>query len=63
MSTSETESYKDTFTLPIDSLKAYIFSKSYFSKTLLPYNPSENLRYVEVKYLLPITNSNTCNKT
>jgi hypothetical protein len=68
--TPEIESSKDSFTLSIDSLKAYIFSKGYFSKTLLPYNPIENQRYVEVKCLLPIntnsipTNSiNTCNKT
>ena len=65
MSTSEVESYKDNFTLPIDTLRAYIYSKGYFSKTLLPYNPIENKRYVEIKCLLPINSTNPtiiCNK-
>jgi hypothetical protein len=38
ITTPKIEAFKDSFTLPIDSLKAYIFSKGYFSKTLLPYN-------------------------
>jgi len=63
MSTSETESYNNTFTLPIDSFRAYIYSKGYFSKALLPYNPAEKKRFVEIKCLLPNINGITCDKT
>ena len=63
MSTSETKSYKDTFTLPIDSFRAYIYSKGYFSKTLLPYNPSKKKRFVKIKCLLLNNNGYPCNKT
>jgi hypothetical protein len=63
MSTSKIESYKDNFTLSIESFRTYIYSKGYFSKTLLPYNLSEKKRYVEIKYLLLDNNSITYNKT
>jgi hypothetical protein len=51
MSTLEIESYKDTFILPIDKAKAYIYNKGYFSKTLLPYNPIEGKRFYKIRYL------------
>ena len=65
MSTSEVESYKDSFILPSNKAKAYIYDKGYFLKTLLPYNPIEGKRYCEIKCLLPIDTSNPsiiCNK-
>ena len=58
MSTLEVESYKDSFILPTNKAKAYIYDKSYFSKTLSPYNPIEGKRYCEIKCLLPIDTSN-----
>jgi len=65
MSASEVDSYSNTFILPKDKLRAYIYDKNYFSKILLPYNPLEGRRYCEVKCLLPINTSNPsniCNK-
>ena len=58
MSTSDIESRQNTFTLPQDKVRAYIYDKSYFFKTLLPYNPIEDKRFYEIKYLLPIDTSN-----
>ena len=66
MSTSEVDSFQNTFIIPSSNTRAYIYTKGYFSKTLLPYNLTENKRYCEVKCLLPIDISNSstiCNKT
>lgn len=59
MSTSEIESYKNTFILSSSSTKSYIYNKGYFSKTLLPYNPIEKKRYCEIKCLLSNNTSNS----
>ena len=65
MSNSEVESYNNTFSLPSNPTRAYIFNKGYFSKVLLPFDPIENKRYCEIRCLLPKNTSNTsilCNK-
>lgn len=63
-----TDPLSPTFALPPNKLKAYIFTRGYFSKTLLPIGTkgTTNTRFCEVRCLLPVTPNNPsiiCNNT